>query len=118
MKLVVLESPFAGNVARNIAYAKLCVKDCLRRNEAPIASHLLFTQPGILDDNNPEERKTGIAAGIAWVKVSDLQVFYNDFGMSRGMDAALNNALATGQQYEFRQLSEEVVASLRAQYPD
>lgn len=66
MRLVVLESPYSGRdlaeVDRNIRYARACMADCIRRGEAPYASHLLFTQPGILRDEVPEERKLGIAA--------------------------------------------------------
>ena len=42
MKLVVVESPLAGDVERNVAYAKQAGMDCLRRGEAPYASHLFF----------------------------------------------------------------------------
>ena len=50
MKLVILESPFAGDVKRNTAYARAALRDSLLRGEAPIASHLLYTQDGVLDD--------------------------------------------------------------------
>lgn len=33
---VVLESPFSGDVEENIKYAKECIRDCLKRGEAPI----------------------------------------------------------------------------------
>jgi hypothetical protein len=66
MRRVVLESPFAGDVEANLKYARECMADCLRRGEAPIASHLLYTQPGILDDTKPEERKLGMEAGFTW----------------------------------------------------
>lgn len=66
MRKVVVESPYAGNVERNLAYARACLHDCLLRGEAPIASHLLYTQPGVLDDDRPEERKLGIEAGLVW----------------------------------------------------
>ena len=88
MELVILESPYAGNVDDNIEYAKRCVQDCLIRNESPIASHLLFTQDGILDDNLQLERKLGIAAGLAWSRVTDYAVFYIDYGYSTGMKNA------------------------------
>jgi len=69
LNCVVLESPFGGPtidaVLENVNYAKRCVKDCLKRGEAPIASHLLFTRRGILDDTIPEERALGIEAGLA-----------------------------------------------------
>lgn len=85
MKLVVIESPYAGDVEANTAYAKLCIADCLARGEAPIASHLLFTQPGILDDTKPEERKLGMEAGHAWIEAADYVVVYEDHGISNGM---------------------------------
>ena len=47
MRLVILESPYAGDVAANVKYARRCVRDSLSRGEAPIASHLLYTQPGM-----------------------------------------------------------------------
>ena len=88
MKLVIVESPYAGDIEKHVAYARACLVDCLKRGEAPIASHLLYTQPGVLDDNIPEERKIGIDAGLAWRRVAEKAVFYTDFGMSRGMKAA------------------------------
>ena len=42
MILVVIESPYAGDVEANVAYAKRCVLDCLRLGEAPYASHLFL----------------------------------------------------------------------------
>jgi len=87
MKLVILESPYAGDVEANVAYARSCLLDSLRRGEAPIASHLLYTQ--VLDDTDPDERAQGIAAGLAWRTVPGvLPVFYVDRGWSRGMLAA------------------------------
>ena len=89
MILVVIESPFAGDVARNLAYVRAAMADCLRRGEAPYASHALYTQPGVLDDDKPDDRLLGINAGFAWREKADLVAFYVDLGWSRGMDAAL-----------------------------
>ena len=75
------------------------------RGEAPIASHLLFTQPGILNDNDPEERKLGIGAGHAWTGVADLVVVYTDRGMSSGMKRGIEAALEVGTPIEYRTLS-------------
>ena len=83
---VILESPYAGFVERNIEYARACVRDSLSRGEAPIASHLLYTQDGVLNDNNPEERQWGIDAGLAWKSVAEKHVFYIDYGYSKGME--------------------------------
>jgi len=54
---VVLESPFAGDIQKNLQYARKCMADCLKHCEASFASHLLYTQDGILDDDIPHERK-------------------------------------------------------------
>lgn len=118
MNRVILESPFAGNIPRNIAYAKLCIKDMLLRGEAPIASHLLFTQPGILDDASPEERSLGIEAGHSWIRVADVVAIYDDFGISRGMEQGIKRAVRTGTPTDYRQLPEEQIRNLKLQYPD
>jgi hypothetical protein len=88
MKLVIIESPYKGNIERNTKYARGCVRDSILRGEAPIASHLLYTQPGILRDDIPKERRIGIDAGLAWSRVADKAVFYTDLGWSGGMIAA------------------------------
>jgi hypothetical protein len=85
MRLVIIESPYAGEVAANRDYARAAVCDCLQRGESPLASHLLLTQRGILDDANPAERLQGIKAGLAWYAGAQASVFYLDRGMSHGM---------------------------------
>lgn len=102
MRLVVLESPFAGRIDANIAFAKEAVRDCLHRGESPIASHLLFTQPGILRDDVPGERRLGIDAGWAWYRVASAAIFYLNHGMSGGMAGALAVAEALSVPVEFR----------------
>lgn len=106
MRRVVLESPYAGDVDGNILYARACVRDCLKRGEAAIASHLLYTQDGILDDLKPEERLLGITAGLAWLGVADGHVFYIDKGVSSGMKMAMDYADSVGSVYEIRRLPE------------
>lgn len=112
MRRVILESPFAGEVHKNILYARLCVRDSLSRGEAPIASHLLYTQHGILDDNIPEERQWGIDAGLIWRTVAEASVVYTDLGMSRGMEYGIRAAEVAGNPVEFRTLSPELMAKL------
>lgn len=104
MRLVILESPFAGDIEENVSYAKKCVLDCLLRGEAPIASHLLFTQPGILRDEIPEDRKLGIEAGHQWMKVADAIVVYVDRGISTGMSKGIVRAEEEGRKVEYREL--------------
>ena len=104
MKRVVIESPFAGDVERNIQYARECMSDSLKRGEAPIASHLLYTQPGILDDTDPAQRERGIKAGFAWNAFAELTVVYTDLGISKGMEYGIENAKAAGREIEYRSL--------------
>jgi len=104
MRRVILESPFAGDTERNIAYARRCVRDSLLRGEAPIASHLLYTQPGILSDDVPQERKLGINAGLAWRSVADASVVYTDLGISEGMKYGIAAAHGTGLPVEMRSI--------------
>lgn len=101
---VILESPFAGDVERNIKYARACVRHSLSLGEAPIASHLLYTQEGILNDDIPEERVWGIDAGLAWKVVAEKHVFYVDYGMSRGMEYAMKYATENKIPVEIRTL--------------
>lgn len=104
MKKVILESPFAGDVKKNIKYARACVRDSLLRGEAPIASHLLYTQDGILNDDIPEEREHGINAGLAWKNDADLHVFYIDYGVSKGMEYGMNYATENNIPFEMRSI--------------
>lgn len=106
MKLVIVESPFAGDVEANIKYARACVRDSLSRGEAPIASHLLYTQEGILNDDIPDERQWGIDAGLAWRKVAEASVVYTDRGISKGMEYGIAAATAAGIPVEYRKLEE------------
>jgi hypothetical protein len=97
--LVILESPYAGDVEENLAYARSCMRKLLFAGMAPIASHLLYTQPGVLDDSTPAERSLGITAGLRWRKVADLSVFCAGRGWSQGMLSALESAKLRGAPY-------------------
>jgi hypothetical protein len=85
LRCVIIESPYRGDISRNKRYARRCVRDCILRGESPIASHLLFTQRGILRDSIPTERKAGMEAGWAWFSRADALVVYEDYGISYGM---------------------------------
>lgn len=105
MRLVLIESPLAGEYReRNIAYAKAAMLDCIARNEAPFASHLLYSQDGLLDDNDPDERRTGIECGLAWGAHAAATVVYSDLGLSGGMRMGIDRALDAGRPIEYRSL--------------
>jgi hypothetical protein len=104
MRRVILESPYAGDIEGNVAYARACLRDSLARGESPIASHLLYTQPGVLRDDDKDERRWGIIAGLAWVPVADATVVYTDLGISPGMKFGIARAEALSQPVEYRRL--------------
>jgi hypothetical protein len=98
--LVMVESPLAGNVTRNVAYARACLLDSLRRGECPFAMHLLY--PQVLDDTKPGERELGISSGLAWSSCADLVAVYTDLGVSKGMQRAIDAAGVRGLAVEMR----------------
>lgn len=104
MRRVILESPYAGDVEANVEYARRCVRDALSRGEAPIASNLLYTQPGILRDEVAAERQWGIDAGLAWRAVAEASVVYTDRGVSKGMEYGISAARRSGLPVEFRSI--------------
>jgi hypothetical protein len=104
MRKVVLESPYAGDIERNVKYARRAVRDSLSRGEAPIASHLLYTQPEILKDHISEERQWGIDAGLVWKDAAEATVMYIDYGMSEGMKLGLKHAKSKSHRVEFRKI--------------
>lgn len=104
MQLVILESPYAGDIDLNERYARACMRDCLMRNEAPFASHLLYTQPGILNDSIELERNMGIHAGLLWAEKADKTVVYEDLGISKGMRYGIVDAELHGRPVEYRRL--------------
>jgi hypothetical protein len=107
MRRVIVESPYAGNLIQrwlNRRYARHCLRDCLDRSESPFASHLLYTQPGVLHDGVAIERERGILAGMAWGEVADATVVYTDRGISSGMRLGMDAAGRAGRPVEMRSL--------------
>lgn len=112
MRKVILESPFAGRSSwavirwfqrwRNVRYARRCLLDSLQRGEAPLASHLLYTQA--LNDAEPHERRQGIKAGLEWGQSAEATVVYLDRGLSRGMMQGIEDAEKAGRKVERRVL--------------
>lgn len=116
MKRVVLESPYGSPdpkiIERNVRYARACMHDCLMRGEAPFASHLLYTQPGILRDDVPDERVRGIEAGLAIGALMEVSVVYTDLGFSTGMKYGIANAEEKGRPVEYRTLPPEALENV------
>ena len=115
MRLVIVESPYAARlpdgrwdwdgVQKNKEYLRAAMHDCLvYYDEAPYASHALYTQPGVLDDREPWQRKLGMKAGFEWNKVAKGTVVYVDRGLSQGMKDGIKDAIHMGRPIDVRSL--------------
>lgn len=113
---VIVESPYAAKtpdeLARNVDYARLAMLDCLQRGEAPMLSHLLYTQ--VLDDTDRAQRKRGIAAGLAWLPVAEAHVFYIDLDVSRSQGVKAAQALDVAVPREERRLPSDLWLQFQA----
>ena len=103
---VVIESPFAGDVVKNLKFLRAAMRECLLQGEAPYASHALYTQEGVLKDEDPEERRLGMEAGFRWGQAAQKVVVYDDLGMSQGMEKGIDRAKELGIPVERRKLKD------------
>ena len=62
MKLVYICSPYAGDIEKNIRFAKAACHYAMEQGCAPVAVHLLY--PQFLNDAVPSERGAGIRMGL------------------------------------------------------
>lgn len=123
VRRVIIESPFKpeGTSARERSedgrrkqiYARRCLRDSLMRGESPLASHLLYTQEGVLDDAKENERELGIAAGLAWGTAAAATVVYCDLGISHGMVLGIERAMQEKRIVEVRSISDDPWAESR-----
>lgn len=106
MRRVIIESPYAGDIAANIEYARLCLRHSILLGEAPLASHLLYTQNGVLKDDDLRERDLGISIGLIWAECADLTAVYIDYGISKGMQQGIAHAQKARRPIEYRRLTD------------
>jgi len=102
---VIIESPYQGDVSKNVKYLQECIKHSISLGEAPFASHQMYTQA--LNDSSPRERCIGMEAGYTWMRYAYMVAFYVDYGMSGGMHKALDMAVALDAKIDFRKLRKE-----------
>ena len=91
MKRVWIESPYAGDIDQNVEYARSVMRWALYKGCAPMCSHLIYTQPGILRDKIAKEREKGITAGLTWQLAADELWVATDLGISDGMKIGIDN---------------------------
>lgn len=106
MTLVVIESPYAGDVKTHTEYANRAIRDSINRGEHPFASHILYTQA--LQDCDPDQRKTGINCGYSWGKHAKKIAVYTDYGISNGMQQAMGYYNKIGIPIEYRKIGKNM----------
>jgi hypothetical protein len=98
--LIIIESPFAGDLLKNYRYWRACMLDSINKGEAPFSSHFFYTQ--VLEDATPEERIIGIDLGFQWMHKADKVAFYTDLGVSKGMQESMTRCRTLNIPYEER----------------
>lgn len=107
MKLIYVASPFAGDVERNIEYAKQACRTVMDSGHAFFAPHLLY--PAILDDSVPQERQLGTGMGLAMLSRCDELWVFGD-RISNGMRAEMQEAERLGVPIRRMDISQELAA--------
>lgn len=107
---VLIESPYAAPSASgrgaNQLYGRAALRDSLLRGESPMASHMLYAQTFVLDDDDPDEHALGMAAGFSWLPLVEKVVVYVDRGISEGMREGIRRARELGVTVEERSIAE------------
>jgi len=99
---VFIESPYAGQIERNLAYARECLLHSLVRGEAPFLSHLIYTQ--VLDDSNYAQRFLGLRCAASFRAMCKILAVYTDLGISPGMLEGINHARELGLDIQMRKI--------------
>lgn len=92
-KMVYIASPYAGEVERNVRFAKAACLFAMRQDCTPVAVHLLY--PQLLDDSDPAQREAGVRMGLRVLEACDELWLCGD-RISRGMSAELTAAKRLG----------------------
>lgn len=105
MRKVILETPYAGDIELNTFYAQCCMMDCIKKGEAPFASHLIY--PQVLEENTPAERGLGIGMGFMWGREADLCAIYTDL-CDKGNLAGLKTYILSDGMQRAKELYEDL----------
>lgn len=123
--VVFLESPYSGDVDRNVRYVQLAIMDAaVVHGESPTASHAQMTQHPraqgyFVSDYDPKwdvlTRDGAIALSQALRHKCDKTVFYTDLGWSRGMTAAREYCQQHNLPFEVRTIQPAKLAATAPQ---
>lgn len=94
MKKVYICSPYkakdGAELDRNIEYAQQLTRQAIEAGLAPITPHLYMTQ--CLNEDKPEERAKGMAAGLELLKACEFVLVGVKYGISEGMSKEIQTA--------------------------
>lgn len=93
-------SPYHGDVVRNKRYASQCALEVTEQGHIPVVPHLLFTD--CLDDDNIEDRETGITMAESLLERCDEVWVYAAYGISEGMAEEMQLAWSRNIPLEFK----------------
>ena len=122
-ELVFIETPYSGDIDRNVRYLMLCGFDAAARHELGVSTHGSMTQhPACKSYFVPDgdakwdvmTREGAIQLGQALRVAAKKTVFYEDLGWSRGMKAGIEFCVKQGLEYEVRKLDIKNVLSFKA----
>jgi len=116
MPIVVLESPYSGDIPLNVAYAQRAMFDARCRGETVIIPHLLWTQHHLAPNHFVSDytdkfllsanggRDIAFEQIKALREIADCVVFYVDRGYSSGMLLAKKHCQEKGIYFKERKL--------------
>lgn len=87
-------SPYRGNIKRNKEYARELTRAAINSGFSPVTVHLYLTE--VLDDNKPQERNMGMAAGQEILKQCKYILLGEEYGISEGMKEEIMLATLKG----------------------
>lgn len=91
MKTVFICSPYRGDVAENVDRAIGYCRRAVMQGLMPFCPHIYFTR--FLDDDTPEERSAGMAAGLVWLEHCDEVWVFGE--PTQGMEVEILHAAKT-----------------------
>ena len=109
-RLVYIASPYAGDVERNVAFAKAACRYAAAQGYTPVAVHLMY--PQFLDDRVPKEREAGLKMGQRVLAACE-EIWLCGERMSAGMKAEEAEAKRLG--IPIRKVPSSDICSLQEQ---
>lgn len=109
-RLVYIASPYAGDIEKNVAFAKAACRYAAAQGCTLVAVHLMY--PQFLDDRVPEEREAGLKMGMRVLAACD-EIWLCGERMSAGMKA--EEAEAKRLDIPIRKVPSSDICSLQTQ---